>query len=84
MHGSKLELENKKSHLSSDVQERGNHIIVSAAGGVLVGAIVASISLPSVLTGAVIGAISGAAIGFVFSNTQSTDEEVAREQDRAN
>lgn len=41
-------------------------MIVSAAGGVLAGAALTSIVLPSVVTGAILGAIAGAVMSFCF------------------
>jgi phosphate/sulfate permease len=79
---SKPDLENQKSSSSGEsIKERGNHIIVSAAGGSFVGAVLATMGLPVVVTSAVVGAIAGAAIAYLSSDTESTYEEVTTEDE---
>lgn len=64
MNESKAEPKLPKSPLNDyTFQERGNHIIVSAAGGALVGALITSIAGLSAILGAAIGSIAGALVG---------------------
>jgi hypothetical protein len=62
----KSEPEKQRSPLSPEsIQERGNRGIVAAAGGVLVGAVLASIGMPPIVTNAVLGGVAGAAIALI-------------------
>lgn len=84
MPGTTPESENQESSSTNEsIHERGNHIIVSAAGGVLVGAALASIGWPALVTGAVVGAIAGAAIGSSFNGTQDVDKEVTEDNENS-
>jgi uncharacterized membrane protein len=51
------------------IYERGNLMIASAAGGVLIGSAVMSIIFPAIATGTVIGAVAGGLMGAVVGST---------------
>ncbi len=84
---SQSRLENIKSSARREsIQERGNQVIVSASGGVLVGVALSSIGLTAVIIGAIFGGAIGA-IGAILGGTirtspniQSADEEEAIEE----
>jgi len=81
---SQSRLENIKSSARREsIQERGNQVIVSASGGVLVGVALSSIGLPAVIIGAIFGGAIGAILGGnirTSPNIQSADEEEAIEE----
>jgi len=74
---SQSRLENIKSSARREsIQERGNQVIVSASGGVLVGVALSSIGLPAVIIGAILGGTIRTS-----PNIQSADEEEAIEEE---
>jgi outer membrane lipoprotein SlyB len=58
---------------SKDIYERGNLMIASAAGGVLLGSAIMSIVFPAIATGTVIGAVAGGLMGAVVGSTTKSE-----------
>jgi hypothetical protein len=59
--------------MDNKIYERGNLMIASAGGGVLLGAAVMSIAFPLIASGAVMGAVAGGVVGAVVGSVNKSE-----------